>query len=759
MEAARGFALADSAALLRALPSPVVLVYMDGSLEMNAAARARLAQLATVQDWPELFHPHSVPHLQAALREAFQGQTGHVSVRLADSAQPGLVTVAPGGPGSALLHLHSAGHPLEVALGLMDELCLGLTIQAQDSQILYANRCAQDILGLSWEQLAGRDSLDPRWRAIHPNGAAFPGDTHPAMQALRSGESVRDVPMGVFHPPSETWRWLSVTAMPRRIPGEARPHQVTTVFEDVTELYQAQAALQQSERRFRSLVEATAQIVWTADPDGFFSPPQPGWEAFTGQRPAEYEGQGWLSALHPDDRAHTLAAWNAAVRSSTPYMTRQRLRRESGEYVAMQVRAVPVLDDQGAVHEWVGVHHDVRATQAAEQALRQLNTALEARVQEHSVRLAEATRLNTLLLSAAGEGVLGLDAGGRITFANPEAERLLGRSAQSMVGADHHALLHHHHADGRVYGLDACPIHRTLQDGEKRQIEADVFWQTQGHPLPVAYTVTPATDQGGRVTGAVIMVRDLTERLEAQRALQVTIDRMEHSDHSLKEFACRAGDDLQEPLRTLESGVNLLTRPSRAPLQGQVDQALRLLQGAVGRLHDLSRDLQSFAAASQDEGAPRSLSMDLLMRATAQNVQATVQERGGTLVWDTPHHVLGHGSPLTRLLTELIGTALTWMPSGRPPEVRVGSRVVGELLQISVQDNGSGIVPQDVEGTFASSQRPHQHGTHAGNGMGLAICHRIVEHHGGRLWVEAVPGQGNTFHFTLPVGSPPPRHD
>ncbi|PNY81603.1 PAS domain-containing protein [Deinococcus koreensis] len=362
-----GFALADAAALLQALPSPVALAHMDGSLVLNAAARARLAQVGGAQDWTELVHPESLPRVQEALRQAFHGETGHVPVRLPDSASPGLVTVAPAGPGAALIHLHAARDPLEVALELMDGLGLGMTVQAQDSQILFANRSAQAILGLSFDQLTGRDSLDPRWRAIHPSGAAFPGDQHPAVQALRSGEVRRRVPMGVFHPPSETWRWLSVTAVPRRLPGSAQPQQVTTVFEDTTALHQTQAALQQSERRFRSLVEATAQIVWTADPDGFFSPPQPGWEAFTGQTPAEYEGQGWLAAIHPDDRAHTLAAWNAAVKTSTLYATRHRLRRQGGEYVAMQVRGVPVLDGQGAVQEWVGAHHDGRATPAAEE--------------------------------------------------------------------------------------------------------------------------------------------------------------------------------------------------------------------------------------------------------------------------------------------------------------------------------------------------------------------------------------------------------
>ena len=135
--------------------------------------------------------------------------------------------------------------------------------------------------------------------------------------------------------------------------------------------------------------------------------------------------------------------------------------------------------------------------------------------------------------------------------------------------------------------------------------------------------------------------------------------------------------------------------------------------------------------------------------------QPALQESGGTLIWDTPHSVLGQGALLTELLSNLIGNALKFMPAGRPPEVRVSSRVAGESLQISVQDNGIGIAPQDAGRVFEVFQRLHGREGYVGNGMGLAICRRIAQYHGGRLWLESVPGQGSTFHIILPAGSTP----
>jgi PAS domain S-box-containing protein len=134
------------------------------------------------------------------------------------------------------------------------------------------------------------------------------------------------------------------------------------------------AAVRRSELRYRSLVEATAAIVWNTPASGEFETEQPGWADFTGQSFDELKGWGWLNAIHPDDRPHTARVWSAAVASRTVYQVEHRIRRRDGEYRHMVVRAVPILSDDGTISEWIGVHTDVsvqmRAKEAAEAATR-----------------------------------------------------------------------------------------------------------------------------------------------------------------------------------------------------------------------------------------------------------------------------------------------------------------------------------------------------------------------------------------------------
>ncbi|GAA0510966.1 PAS domain S-box protein [Deinococcus depolymerans] len=744
----------DAGALLAALPDPVAWLDPAGQWILNAAAAARLANLNAGRDWSALFSEESALQLREAVAVARAGQTTRVTVKVVDTAAPGLVTVAPSG-GGVLLHLHVARDPLEVALELMDGLHLGLTVQAPDSRILLVNSAAPDILGLSAEQLTGRDSLDPRWQAIHPDGRPFPGDTHPSRVALQTGKVVRDVPMGIFHPPSETWRWLQVTAIPRLVAGTDEPKQVTTVFADVTERHTLQREMQRSEQRFRSLVEATSQIVWDARPDGNFLPPQPGWEAFTGQAPPEYGGDGWFAAIHPEDRAGTVNDWRQAVQTAQPYLSEHRLRRADGQYVPMQARAVPVRDGDGQIREWVGTHTDMSAVREAQQALIDLNADLERRVQERTLALADLTRFSTLLLTAAGEGIFGLDLRGVTTFANPAAARLLGYSVERMIGHSQHELVHHHHADGREYALRDCPIHQTIRDGQTRRVEQDVMWHAQGHAVPVAYVVTPTHDEAGQVSGAVVMVQDITERERAQARLRELIENLERSNQDLEQFAYVASHDLQEPLRTIGSYTELLTRRYQGQLDPRADQYLHYMQDAVLRMRSLIQDLLGFARVGRQDTPLESVPLDDLLRAAEQNVRGTLDQDHGTLEWHTPDHVLGQPSLLIQLLTNLISNGLKFRAPGRDARVRVTSRRVGAFVQVSVQDNGIGIAPEYHARVFDIFQRLHRREQYAGNGMGLAICRKIVEFHGGRIWLDSAPAQGSTFHLTLPVAPTP----
>ncbi|MFC6749355.1 sensor histidine kinase [Deinococcus aquaticus] len=132
-------------------------------------------------------------------------------------------------------------------------------------------------------------------------------------------------------------------------------------------------------------------------------------------------------------------------------------------------------------------------------------------------------------------------------------------------------------------------------------------------------------------------------------------------------------------------------------------------------------------------------------------MRATLEQGGGTLEWHTPHAVLGRPSLLLQLLTNLISNGLKFRAEDRLPRVQVRSELDGEFVHITVQDNGIGIAPEYHTRVFDIFQRLHLRETFAGNGMGLAICRKIVEFHGGRIWLESLPGQGSTFHLTLPV--------
>lgn len=451
-------------------------------------------------------------------------------------------------------------------------------------------------------------------------------------------------------------------------------------------------------------------------------------------------GQGWASLFLPDAAA-TLEA--AAVRA------------RAGETVRASIGVV-----DSVAPALVTLTPDGRGGALLHlcQARDPLNATLEQRVQERTQALAQVTRFSTLLLTAAGEGIFGLDLQGRTTFSNPAASRILGYSIERMIGTEQHALIHHHHEDGRVFPAEACPIWHTLQDGQTRRVEQDVFWHAQGRAVPVAYVVTPTLNDQGAPSGAVVMFQDVTERRRAQQELRDAMAELERSNERLEQFAYVVSHDLQEPLRTLGSYTELLVRRHRGELGERGDQYLEFMQGAVTRMRSLIQDLLAFARVGQSDlpDDTQVLSLKVLALQGAANVEGALQASGGELELHLAHQVLGHPTLLTQLLTNLISNGLKFHRAGEPPHVIVRSRQQGGIVQVSVQDNGIGIAPEHHERVFTIFQRLHERGAFPGNGIGLAICRKIVEHHGGRLWLDSAPGQGSTFTFTLPAAAPSP---
>jgi len=290
-------------------------------------------------------------------------------------------------------------------------------------------------------------------------------------------------------------------------PVTGRAPTMSGVTLDVTNSKRAQRALARSEERFRAAVNAVSGVVWTNAADGRMLGEQPGWATLTGQSREEYQGYGWASAVHPDDAEKSIETWNAAVAARAPYVFEHRVRRADGSWGHFAIRAIPALESDGSIREWVGVHTDITAQRLAERALSELNANLEERIAQATAerRRAEENLLQSQKLETIGQltGGVAHDFNNLLTPilsslevlkaklpGDPHAQRWASAGIQSAERAS--ALVTRLLAFARRQSLDVRPVDlgelvRGTEDLLRRSIGSTVEVSVNAHgPLPLA---------------------------------------------------------------------------------------------------------------------------------------------------------------------------------------------------------------------------------------------------------------------------------
>lgn len=374
----------------------------------------------------------------------------------------------------------------------------GIVVQNAGGEIIAASSAAQEILGLSSDQMLGRTSQDPRWAAVDEDGRFLEGAEAPAMVARRTRVAVRDRIMGVHRPGSDAAGrhvWLHVDAVPLFRADDPDPWAVVAAFRPVCGEALRALQLRESERLFRMIAEYSSDMVaWQLVDDTTFLWVSPASRTVLGFEPDELIGTYGIDLVHPDERASLAETWEASSGAVTRFL--MRMRHADGEYRWIETTAHVLPVDGDMPRQMITAHRDVSDRVRAERA------------RDAAVRMFEVTMSRATI----GVGWCRLD--GTLARVNPALCSILGRSAEQLVG---HALREFATDDGSAFADAVAAVHagtRTHHESERQ------FLRPDGTEVWCLHTVVGLPDEFGVVSSSLVQLQDITQQKKAVAQLE-----------------------------------------------------------------------------------------------------------------------------------------------------------------------------------------------------------------------------------------------
>lgn len=427
--------------------------------------------------------------------------------------------------------------------------------------------------------------------------------------------------------------------------------------------------------------------------------------------------------LIPEDRVEEERSILERVRQGISVNNLETTRiRKDGRAIRVTITVSPIQDESGQI---IGAAKTVRGM---------------------SDREWEARRFLSVT-DAVGVAIIILDVGGRICMANVEAESLFGYRREELIGGTVEKLvpeaLRPRHGEWRK---DFSEKAVTRRMGPARDVQA---LKADGTEFPVEVGLsTMETNEGVFIVASVV---DITQRKLAEMKLQCEREALERSNRDLEQFAFAASHDLQEPLRAVAGFVQLLQRRYGGQLDARADEFIEHAVDGCKRMQSLIDDLFVYARIGIGGHEMKTVDMQEVVTEARLNLLMKIRESGCELIGGTHALVRGEFNHLLRLFENLVANCIKFRRPGEPLRVAIEAKRQANFWEFTVADNGIGIAPEHFERIFQVFQRLHTRTKYPGTGIGLAICKRIVELHGGEIWLESEQGKGATFHFTLPA--------
>ncbi|MEX2561197.1 MAG: ATP-binding protein [Pirellulales bacterium] len=454
--------------------------------------------------------------------------------------------------------------------------------------------------------------------------------------------------------------------------------------------------------------------------------------------------------LMPEMDGLTLLARIKALRPHTPTLVITSHDRHDYAVEALRKGAYDFIQ-KPIDQEYFAASLDraIRMRQLSRQ-LEEQRVALAQRAQElerSQEALRNQTRILQSVLDTAHDAFISIDGDSVILDWNPQAKLTFGWSREEVLGRSlPDTIIPHRYREAHWQGL-----RRFLETEQgpvlNRRLELAALHRS-GREFPVELTIAPVRFGSGYRFNA--FVHDITERKRSEQALAQRAEELARSNRDLEQFAYVASHDLQEPLRMVAGYVKLLAQRYRGKLDADAGEFIDYAVDGATRMQRLINDLLAYARLGNGGKPLQPTDCDAVLTEALSNLQAAIQETGAEVTHSTLPAVEADAGQLVLVFQNLLSNALKFR-GPEPPRVHVEAVREEPMWRFSVQDNGIGIEPRYFERIFLIFSRLHGRAEYPGTGIGLAICKKIVQRHGGCIWLDSQPGRGATFYFTIPA--------
>lgn len=490
---------------------------------------------------------------------------------------------------------------------------------------------------------------------------------------------------------------------------------------------------------FRLVAERTDELVAFCDAQGYFTYASPSFGRVLGYLPAELSGHSLWSLAHP----HEVAAFWDTIAGIVVGQTRSwqlRARHANGSWRWVDLKVTRVVGDEGS--SFVVIGRDVTEQRQGEEQLAEANRQLEQRVAERTAALAALAASEAFyrtLIDVAPQVIWFADASGRVTFVNPNWYTLHGLNPEEALDRTWPSQIHPHDRDA-VVELWA----QAVASGEPFRTTHRVVG-ARGYRT-VSSCGVAVRDAGGAITSWVGVTTDITEQVQAEEALL-------EANRELEAFSYSVSHDLRAPLRQIEGFLSVLASHQQGNIDPIAGRYMEAIRSAAGRMDRLITDLLNFSRSGRAELQLRPVDMGRLLTEARHELSKGYAERRACWEIGTLPVVQGAPALLRLVLNNLLDNALKYSSRQQEPRIVVTSSTANGLAVIHIQDNGVGFDMAQAHRLFDVFQRLHSAQEFDGTGIGLATVRRIIQRHGGQIWVWSEPGCGARFSFSLPAAS------